>query len=103
MSEFQHVATLDEIPDCGRKSVVFDDRAVLVLRIGGDVYAVEDVCSHDGQPLTDGVLEGTAIECPRHGARFDVRNGRPLCMPAVEPIATYEVKLQGNDILLRSR
>jgi 3-phenylpropionate/trans-cinnamate dioxygenase ferredoxin subunit len=103
MSDFQKVATLDEIPAGGRKSVVFDDRAVLVLRIGNDVYAVEDVCSHDGQPLTDGPVEGTSIECPRHGARFDVQSGRPLCMPAVEPIATYEVKLQGNDVLLRNR
>jgi len=103
MSDFEKVATLDEIPASGRKSVVFDDRAVLVLRVGNDVYAVEDVCSHDGQPLTDGTLEGTSIECPRHGARFDVRSGRPLCMPAVEPIATYEVKVQGNDILLRNR
>ena len=103
MSEFQKVATLDEIPPGGRKSLVFDDRAVLLLRVGDEFFAVEDVCSHDGQPLTDGPLEGTAIECPRHGARFDVRTGRPLCMPAVEPIATYEVKVIGNDIFLRDR
>jgi 3-phenylpropionate/trans-cinnamate dioxygenase ferredoxin subunit len=102
MSEFQHVATLDEIPPGGRKSLVFDDRAVLLFRIGDDFFAVEDVCSHDGQPLTDGKLAGTSIECPRHGARFDVRTGRPLCMPAVEPIATFEVRVQGNDILLSS-
>jgi 3-phenylpropionate/trans-cinnamate dioxygenase ferredoxin subunit len=103
MSELQKVATLDEIRPGGRKSLVFDDRAVLLLRVGDEFFAVEDVCSHDGQPLTDGPLEGTAIECPRHGARFDVRTGRPLCMPAVEPIATYEVKVVGNDILLRDR
>jgi 3-phenylpropionate/trans-cinnamate dioxygenase ferredoxin subunit len=103
MSEYDKVATLDEIPAGGRKSLVFDDRAVLLLRVGDEFFAVEDVCSHDGQPLTDGPLEGTAIECPRHGARFDVRTGRPLCMPAVEPIATYEVKVIGNDICLRNR
>jgi 3-phenylpropionate/trans-cinnamate dioxygenase ferredoxin subunit len=103
MAEYQKVATLDEIPDGGRKSLVFDERAVLVFRIGADVYAVEDVCSHDGQPLTEGRLFGTAIECPRHGARFDVRYGLPLCMPAVEPIATYAVKIQGHDICLRSQ
>jgi 3-phenylpropionate/trans-cinnamate dioxygenase ferredoxin subunit len=103
MSELQKVATLDEIPPGGRKSLVFDDRAVLLLRVGDEFFAVEDVCSHDGQPLTDGPLEGTAIECPRHGARFDVRTGRPLCMPAVEPIATYEVKVVGNDIFLQDR
>ncbi|MBI3861562.1 MAG: non-heme iron oxygenase ferredoxin subunit [Planctomycetia bacterium] len=102
MAEFEKVATLDEIPTGGRLSLVFDDRAVLVFRIGEELYAVEDVCSHDGQPLTDGALEGTSIECPRHGARFDVRSGRPLCMPAVEPIATFEVRVQGNDILLRA-
>jgi 3-phenylpropionate/trans-cinnamate dioxygenase ferredoxin subunit len=103
MSEFQKVATLDEVPTGGRKSLVFDDRAVLLLRVGDEFFAVEDVCSHDGQPLTDGPLDGTSIECPRHGARFDVRTGRPLCMPAVEPIATFEVKVVGNDILLRDR
>lgn len=101
MSEFQKVAVLDELPPGGRKSLVFDDRAVLLLRVGNDVFAVEDICSHDGQPLTDGPLAGTSIECPRHGARFDICSGRPLCMPAVEPIATFEVRMQGQDILLR--
>ena len=103
MSEFQKVATLDELPAGGRKSIVFDDRAVLLVRIDAAIYAFEDVCSHDGQPLTDGRLIGEAIECPRHGARFDVKTGRPLCMPAVEPIATYEVQVQGNDICLRNK
>jgi 3-phenylpropionate/trans-cinnamate dioxygenase ferredoxin subunit len=103
MPEFERVATVSEIPPGGRKSLVFDERAVLVFRIGDDFYAVEDVCSHDGQPLTDGKLDGYSVECPRHFARFDVRNGRPLCMPAVEPIATYEVRVEGNDVLLRSQ
>ena len=98
--EFQKVATVDEIPPGGRKSVVVDDRVVLVFRIGNDYYAVEDVCSHDGQPLTDGPLVNGAVECPRHGARFDVKTGRPLCMPAVEPIATFAVKVSGQDVLV---
>src|SRR5438034_11512677 len=102
MTDFYKVATVDEIPPGGRKSVVVDDRAVLLFRIDDDFYAVEDVCSHDGQPLTEGPLHGTAIECPRHGARFDIRTGRPLCMPAVEPIAVFEVQVQGYDILLRA-
>ena len=100
MSEFQKVATLDEIPPGGRLSLVFDDRAVLLLRIGDEFHAIEDICSHDGQPLTDGKLVGNSIECPRHAARFDVCTGRPLCMPAIEPIATFAVRVQGNDILL---
>src|SRR5690242_9186881 len=102
MSEYQKVATLDEIPAGGRKSIVFDERAVLLVRIGAEIFAFEDVCSHDGQPLTEGRLIDSSIECPRHGARFDVRTGRPLCMPAVEPIAVFEVDLRGNDVYLRS-
>lgn len=102
MPEYVSVAKLSEIPPGGRKSLVFDERAVLVFRIEDKFYAVEDVCSHDGQPLTDGPLEGFSVECPRHGARFDVRTGRPLCMPAVEPITTYEVQVRGDDVLLRT-
>jgi 3-phenylpropionate/trans-cinnamate dioxygenase ferredoxin component len=89
MSEYQKVATIDELSPGGRLSLVFDDRSVILFQIGADFYAVEDVCSHDGQPL--------------HGARFDVRTGRPLCMPAVEPIEVFNVKLEGRDILIRSR
>jgi 3-phenylpropionate/trans-cinnamate dioxygenase ferredoxin subunit len=100
MAEFELVATVDEIPPGGRKSLVYDDRAVLLIRIGDEYFAVEDVCSHDGQPLTDGKLSGTTIECPRHAARFDLCTGRPLCMPAVEPIATFAVRVEGNTILL---
>ncbi len=103
MSEYETVAKVSEIPPGGRISLVFDEQAVLVFRIGDDFYAVEDVCSHDGQPLTDGPLEGFAVECPRHGARFDVRSGRPLCMPAVEPIATFEVQVENGDVKLRRR
>lgn len=100
MPDYELVAKVSEIPDGGRKSLVFDERAVLVFRIGNDFYAVEDVCSHDGQPLTEGPLAGHSVECPRHGARFDLRTGRPLCMPAVEPIAIFDVQIRGEDILL---
>ena len=103
MSDFVNVEKVSELPPGGRKSLVFDDRAVLLFRIGDDYYAVEDVCSHDGQPLTEGPLVVTSLECPRHGARFDIRTGKPLCMPAVEPIATYEVRVSGNDIALRAK
>jgi 3-phenylpropionate/trans-cinnamate dioxygenase ferredoxin subunit len=101
MPEFEKVATLDELPPEGRKSLLFDDRAVLLFRVGDAVYAVEDICSHDGQPLTEGKLSGTSIECPRHGARFDICTGKALSMPAVEPIATFEVRVHDNDIFLR--
>lgn len=100
MSSFEQVATLADFGTGDRIAVVFDDRAVVVFRVGTELYAVEDVCSHDGQPLTDGPLANGSVECPRHGARFDLKTGRPLCMPAVEPINVYKVKLEGDNVLL---
>ncbi len=70
---------------------------VVICRVEGRYYAVENRCSHDDGPLSGGYLEGCEIECPRHGARFDVRTGKPLCMPAVVGISTYPVEeVQGQ-------
>lgn len=102
MADFEKVATVSEIPSGGRKSLIIGERAILLLRVGDDFYAVEDICSHDGQPLTDGPLCGATIECPRHGAKFDVRTGRALCMPAVEPIAAFKVEVRGTDVYLQA-
>ena len=102
MPDFETVANVANIPPGGRASIVVDGRAALLLRIGDDFYAIEDVCSHDGQPLTDGPLRDCSIECPRHGARFDVRTGKPLCMPAVEPIAVFEVRVQDGQVQVRA-
>uniref|UniRef100_A0A7C2P4P6 DUF59 domain-containing protein n=1 Tax=Schlesneria paludicola TaxID=360056 RepID=A0A7C2P4P6_9PLAN len=94
----ERVASLDELQPGGRKSILIDDTPALLLRIGDQYFAVEDVCSHDGQPLTDGPVTGFEITCPRHGARFDVRTGRPTRMPATEAIPAYAVELRGDGI-----
>ncbi len=102
MSErFVSVARVGDIPDGGVKVVVVDDVAVAVFRVGADYHAIEDLCTHDGGPLADGVLEGCVIECPRHGARFDVRTGAVLAMPATAPVPCYEVRVEGDDIQVR--
>ena len=103
MSEFEEIATFDELSPGGRKSVIIDEVPALLLRIGETYYAIEDVCTHDGQPLTNGPLVGCEITCPRHGARFDVRTGKALCMPATEPVQTFEIEIRGNRVLGRSR
>jgi len=102
MPTYEKVARVDEIPAGGRKALVVGDRALLLFNLGDRFVAVEDVCSHDGQPLTNGPLVGTALECPRHGAKFDVCTGKALCMPAVEPIATFEVRVEGSDVFIRA-
>jgi 3-phenylpropionate/trans-cinnamate dioxygenase ferredoxin component len=103
MAEFERVAAVSEIAPGGRLSILVDDVPSLLVRVGDEFYAVEDVCSHDGQPLTNGPVEGCQITCPRHGARFDLRTGQPLCMPAVEPIATYEVQIRDGEIFVRPK
>ncbi len=103
MSEFEKVATVDEIAPGGRKSVVVDDLPALLLRIGEDFYCIEDVCTHDGQPLTDGPVAGTEITCPRHGARFDVTTGQALCMPATEPVAVFDVEIRDGAVYVKPK
>jgi 3-phenylpropionate/trans-cinnamate dioxygenase ferredoxin subunit len=103
MADFEQVATVAEIPPGGRKSVIIDETPALLLRVGDNFYAIEDVCTHDGQPLTDGPLQGREITCPRHGARFDIRTGKPLCMPATEPVRTFDIDVRGNAVFARPR
>ena len=100
MAEFFKVAKVSEIPPGGKKLVEVDFVPVALFNVDGDFYAIEDVCTHDGGPLAEGELEGDEVECPRHSARFSVRTGQPLCMPAVEPVDCYEVKVEGEDILV---
>ncbi len=85
----------------GRVKLVVDeseDVRIAVCNLDGQFFAIEDVCTHDGGPLDQGDLEGSEIECPRHGARFDVTTGRATCMPAVVPVKTYEVRLQDGEV-----
>ncbi|MCP4171660.1 MAG: non-heme iron oxygenase ferredoxin subunit [Fuerstiella sp.] len=88
----------DELQPGDRRSVFVDDIPALVVRIGDEYYVVEDVCSHDGQPLTDGPITDCSITCPRHGARFDLRTGAPLCMPATKGIRTFTVELKDDAV-----
>lgn len=95
---FVTVARVGEIPEGGVKVAYVDGVAVAVFHVGGEYFAMEDVCTHDGGPLAEGPLEGHVIECPRHGARFDIRTGAVKAMPATSPVPTYAVRVQGEHI-----
>lgn len=96
------VATTDELAPGSRKLIDFEYVTVALFNINGQYYCIEDVCTHDGGPLAEGELKGHVIACPRHGAEFDIRDGRALTMPAVTPAPTYEVRIEGEDILIAS-
>jgi 3-phenylpropionate/trans-cinnamate dioxygenase ferredoxin subunit len=82
--------------------VTVDGTAVLLCNVGGKLYAIEDVCTHDGGELDQGELEGERIMCPRHGAYFDVKTGAALTLPAILPVRTFGVRVEGDDVYLEA-
>ncbi|MDB5040359.1 MAG: ferredoxin subunit of nitrite reductase and ring-hydroxylating dioxygenase [Candidatus Eremiobacteraeota bacterium] len=96
------IAKRTDVPPGTAKRVEVDGVEVLLCNYDGNLYAVEDVCTHDGGPLDQGVLEGCVIECPRHGATFDVRTGEALSLPAIEPLPTYRVRVEGDDVYIET-
>jgi len=93
---FVPVAKVQEVPPGAVKYVEVNGTPIALCNIEGQLYAVGNVCTHDGGPLSGGSLEEHTIECPRHGARFDVRSGKVVCLPAPTPIPTYEVRVEGD-------
>ncbi len=90
------VCPVDELPPGSVKIVYAGSLAVGVYNLGGEYHALEDRCSHDDGPLCEGdfdVDEGIAV-CPRHGANIDIRTGRALTLPAVEPVNTFPVRVE---------
>ena len=96
------VGKLADVPDGTAKVYEVQGKAIAVCNVDGDLYAIDDVCTHDGGSLDQGHLEGYEIECPRHGARFDVRSGEVTVEPAVIPVDTFSVRLVGDDIEIQS-
>ena len=96
--EFVSVSKASEIPIGHLKPVSVQGKRLLVCHTEQGFYAVDDTCTHDDGPLADGLLDGNAIECPRHGARFDVTTGTVLCLPAAIPIRSYPVRVDGDDV-----
>lgn len=98
MAGFVTVTKTSEIPVGQTKPVVVDGRPLLICHTADGFFAIDDTCSHDDGPLAEGWLEGHAIECPRHGARFDVKTGKVLCLPAAVAIKSYPVQVDGDAI-----
>ncbi|MBV8331396.1 MAG: non-heme iron oxygenase ferredoxin subunit [Candidatus Eremiobacteraeota bacterium] len=93
-----HVGKRSDIAPGTTRRVLVEGAEILLCNAGGTIYAIEDVCTHDGGPLDQGELEECRITCPRHGASFDVRTGEALTLPAVLPVSTYAVRVDGDDV-----
>jgi 3-phenylpropionate/trans-cinnamate dioxygenase ferredoxin subunit len=102
VASFDYIASLDDIPDGEMRQFVVRGELVGLYRVGDHVYAVNDVCTHEEAYLTEGYFEpeDLEVECPLHGSRFNVETGDVRILPATRPIATYEVKIDGKEVLV---
>ena len=103
MSDFVPVALASEVPDPGSLLVEVDEQMIVLIHAAGHFYALDDVCTHDGGPLSDGPLDAEAgtIACPRHGAKFSIQDGKAFTMPATKATVAHEVKIEGEQVFVR--
>ncbi len=100
MSEWVKVAQVGDVPEGTIKVVEVKGQRLAVSNVGGSYFAIQDLCTHDNGPLGEGELVGELVECPRHGARFNVKTGEVVTLPAVIPVKTFPVKVADNNILV---
>jgi 3-phenylpropionate/trans-cinnamate dioxygenase ferredoxin subunit len=97
---YVRVGRTADVPE-GRAEVFdVEDRQIAVYRLPEGYFAIDDICTHDGGPLAQGEVEGDQVICPRHGARFSIKTGAALTFPAITPVDTYPVRIEGDDILV---
>jgi 3-phenylpropionate/trans-cinnamate dioxygenase ferredoxin subunit len=96
--EYVSIGSVSEVKDGGRLFIEIDGKPIVIINLGEQYYAIADVCSHDDGPVGEGTLEGYEIICPRHGARFDIRTGKVLALPAFVDIPAYAVRIVGDQI-----
>jgi 3-phenylpropionate/trans-cinnamate dioxygenase ferredoxin component len=101
MSEWVDVARLEELPPGSFRVVDIDGAMIAVFNLEGAYYAIEDVCTHEYEILTNGDVEGDEIVCPRHAARFNIKTGEALTPPAYEPLPTFPVRVHDGMVQVR--
>jgi glycine betaine catabolism B len=101
--DFIKVANTSDVLPSDKKEFEVEGQKICIINIDGRYYAIGSICTHEGGPLVDGTLSGYEIECPWHGSKFDIRTGEVTSPPANEPEPSYEVKVDGNNILVRKK
>ncbi len=105
MADYVAVGSESEFPEGSSTLVEVDDESIVLIHAAGSYYALDDICTHDGGPLSDGPLhvedETPAIACPRHGAKFALSDGAALTMPATKATRAHEVKVDGGQVFVR--
>ncbi len=94
------VATVDSLPEVGGLRLEFEGHRIAVFRVGEEVFAIGDRCSHAEASLSEGEVFDHAVECPRHGSEFDLRSGEPMSLPATKPVPTYHVTVEDGTVFV---
>lgn len=97
---FVKACALSELEDATPKRVEIDSTPISLVLTEGEVFAIYDICSHANVSLSEGEVDGCAIECWLHGSSFDLRTGKPSALPATRPVPVYPVKIEGDDVLV---
>jgi 3-phenylpropionate/trans-cinnamate dioxygenase ferredoxin subunit len=92
------VASTSDVAPGGVRVFEVNGRSIALANLGGAFYAIDNLCTHDNGPLGEGTLWNGTIECPRHGARFDVQTGAVKALPAVRPVRAYPVHVDGDEV-----
>lgn len=101
MSEFVKVGTIHDVAPSRPLIHDFDYDTVAVFQVGDEYFCIEDLCTHEEYPLSEGKQEDCRVECPLHGSWFDLRSGEALNLPAVKAVRTFELKVEGEDLYVR--
>lgn len=99
--EFVEIAKESDLRDGEAKALEVGDIEIALCRVDGKFYAVDNICTHADERMAPGGMEGCAIICPRHGAKFDVRNGEVLSMPAAQRLPTFETKVENGKVYVK--
>lgn len=98
MGELIKIGKASDIADGTAKCFDCKGKTIAVFNLGGEYFAIDDACSHVDGPLSEGFIEGEEVECPWHGARFNIKTGAALCDPAEGDLAKYPVRVSGDDL-----
>ena len=101
MAEFIKALATTELPAGKAAAVEVNGKKVAVFNVDGTFYAMDDTCTHRGGPLSEGQVDGTVVTCPWHGAEFEITNGQVLGPPAPGGVTSFEVKVEGNDVMVK--
>ena len=98
MTEFVRVCSVEEIPEQGTFGVEVNGTPMVIVKSDGEVYALDEFCTHEEVSLVDGEIYDHTVECWLHGSCFDLRSGKPTGPPATKPLATYQIRIEDGDV-----